>query len=73
MPTIKEQNAAFDAINAKLHSLSDSSAIPSIPFIDVRAKIKTFLDSKEGRKKILEMVKAGLFAAEKAREDGNGK
>lgn len=68
MATVKELNAAFDAINAELHSLADSSAVPSIPFIDVRAKIKTFLDSTEGRKKVLNLVKSGLHAAEKARE-----
>ena len=66
MSTVKEQNAAFDVINAKLHSLLGE--IPSVPFIDIKGKVKTFLDSAEGRRKILDLVQAGLAAAEKARE-----
>lgn len=69
MPTVKEQNAAFDAVNHKLPDLVNH-LVPdqSIPFVgNLRQIALGKIAVPEARPVILELVQAALLAAEKAR------
>ena len=69
MPTIKEQNAAFDAVNHKLPILVDH-LVPNqnIPFVgNLHDLALQKIASPEARPVVLELVQAALVAAEKAR------
>lgn len=69
MSTVKEQNAAFDAVNHKLpelvlHLVPDTN----IPFVgNLRQIALQKIAAPEARPIILDLVKASLDAAEKAR------
>ncbi len=61
MPSVKEQNAAFDAANTRLHA-----ELNAHDFMFKGMVIAKF-ESPEGRAMLLNVVKVALEAAEKAR------
>lgn len=64
MASTKEVNAAFDVIHSKLvHLINEKLSWP------VHDKALAFIESADGRKALVDGIREGLEAAEKARAE----
>lgn len=58
LATTEERNAAFDAVYSELQKY-----IPQLPML-VQGQVRRFLESPDGKAKVLEVVDTALDAAE---------
>lgn len=63
LATTEERNAAFDAVYKELMQY-----IPQLPWM-VQSQVKNFLESPQGKERVLEVVDTALDAAETVEQE----